>query len=166
MSGQVSAPDPALDLVGAAALAISESVWAAFPPERSDGAALNVVMAHPGISIGALARILGLSHSATVRVVDRLGAHGLLTRGMPGPGRTVPLATTSLGRRRARQTMARRARVLERATAGFSAEERETLIDLLSRAARSLAGDQTDIDRACRLCDQRRCLGRGCPLPA
>jgi predicted transcriptional regulator len=61
--------------------------------------------------------------------------------------------------------MARRTRVLERATAGLSAEERQTLIDLLSRAVRSLTSDQTEIDRACRLCDQRRCLGRGCPLP-
>jgi MarR family transcriptional repressor of emrRAB len=162
----MKAVEPTDDLIGAAALAISGAVWAAFRMEPSDAAALNVVLAEPGISISGLSRTLGLSHSATVRVADRLELDGLVVRSSPGPGRTVALATTQLGRRRARQAATRRTHVLERATSGFSTAERRSLIELLSTAVRNLAHDQDQIDRACRLCDQRRCLRRGCPLPA
>lgn len=154
-----------LDLVGAAALAISEAVWAAVGLERSDAAALNLVLAEERISIGALARELGLSHSAAVRVVDRLERDRLLRRTTPGPGRTVALVVTARGRRRAEQSIDTRARILERATADFSPGERETLLRLLARSVWNLTHDQYEIDRACRLCDQRGCLGRGCPLP-
>jgi DNA-binding MarR family transcriptional regulator len=160
-----SATGGTLDLVGAAALAISEAVWSAVGLERSDAAALNLVLAEERISIGALARGLGLSHSAAVRAVDRLERKRLLRRTTPGPGRTVALEVTARGRRRAEQSIGARARILERATAGLSPDERETLLRLLARSVCSLAHDQDEIDRACRMCDQRGCLGRGCPLP-
>lgn len=162
----MQAADPTHDLIGAAALAISTAVWASYHMEPSDAAALNVVVAEPGISISRLSRILGLSHSAAVRVADRLELAGLVVRTSPGPGRTVALATTEPGRRLARKAATRRARVLERATSGLSAAERRSLIGLLSTVVRDLADNQDQIDQACRLCDQRRCLRRGCLLPA
>jgi DNA-binding MarR family transcriptional regulator len=162
---QPSSAGGTLDLVGAAALAISEAVWTAVGLERSEAAALNLVLAENGVSIGALARGLGLSHSAAVRVVDRLERRRLLRRTTPGPGRTVALEVTARGRRRAEQSIGARARILERATAGLSPDERETLLGLLARAVSSLAHDQDEIDRACRLCDQRDCIRSGCPLP-
>ena len=158
--------EPTLDLLGAAALAISGAVWAALGPEQSDAAALNVVLAEPGISIGGLAQALGLSHSAAVRVADRLQAQDLITRDGTGPGRTIAVKITERGRRQAADAVARRAQVLQQATSGLTAAQRQSLSGLLQQVVLNLAGDQAAIERACRLCDQKRCLARGCPLPA
>jgi MarR family transcriptional repressor of emrRAB len=158
--------DPTRDLLGAAALAISSAVWAAYEMEPTDAAALNVVLAEPGISIKELARNLGLSHSATVRVADRLAAGGLVTRDAAGHGRTVALTSTPHGASLAREAAARRDAVLEHATAGLTDVQRRDLMGLLATVVRRLAPGQDQVDQACRLCDQRRCLARGCLLPA
>jgi MarR family transcriptional repressor of emrRAB len=158
--------EPTPDLIGAAALAISGAVWAALGPEQSDAAALNVVLAEPGISIRGLSQVLGLSHSAAVRVADRLQDQGLITRDWAGPGRTIAVMMTDRGRRQALDAVARRAQVLQRATSGLTAAQRQSLNGLLQKVVLNLADDQAAIDRACRLCDQKRCLARGCPLPA
>jgi MarR family transcriptional regulator, negative regulator of the multidrug operon emrRAB len=162
----MQAADPTHDLLGAAALAISAAVWAAYRMEPTEAAALNVVMAEQGISITRLSRILGLSHSATVRVADRLERGGLVTRSPAGHGRTVALTGTRHGKRLARQSAARRIRVLEHATSGLTPAERKSLIKLLAAVVRQLATSQEQIGQVCRLCDQRRCLQRGCLLPA
>jgi MarR family transcriptional repressor of emrRAB len=158
--------EPTLDLLGAAALAISAAVWAALGLEQSDAAALNVVLAEPGISIRGLSEVLGLSHSAAVRVADRLQGRGLITREGAGPGRTIAVTVTDRGRRQAAGAVARRAEVLQRATSGLTAAQRQSLHGLLQKVVLNLAADQAAIDRVCRLCDQQRCLARGCPLPA
>jgi DNA-binding MarR family transcriptional regulator len=158
--------EPTLDLLGAAALAISAAVWAALGLEQSDAAALNVVLAEPGISIRGLSEVLGLSHSAAVRVADRLQGRGLITREGAGPGRTIAVTVTDRGRRQAAGAVARRAAVLQRATSGLTAAQRQSLHGLLQKVVLNLAADQAAIDRVCRLCDQQRCLARGCPLPA
>ena len=162
----MEADEPTLDLLGAAALAISAAVWEAYEMEPSDAAALNVVLAEPGISIKGLARTLGLTHSATVRVADRLTLGGLVTRTAAGPGRTVALTSTPRGKRLASQAAARRTRVLEHATAGLTDAQRHDLITSLATVVRQLTVGQEKIDQACRLCDQNRCLRRGCLLPA
>jgi DNA-binding MarR family transcriptional regulator len=162
----MQATEPTDDLIGAAALAISAAVWASYRMEPTDAAALNLVMAEPGISISLLSRALGLSHSATVRAADRLEGGGLVTRTPAGHGRTVALTCTERGQRLARQATARRRRVLNHAASGLTAAERQTLLSLLAAIVLKLAGDQDQIDHACRLCDQRRCLRRGCLLPA
>jgi hypothetical protein len=148
--------EPTLDLLGAAALAISSAVWETYEMEPSGAAALNVVLAEPGISVKGLSRTLGLTHSATVRVADRLTL----------PGRTVALTSTPLGKTLASQAAARRMRVLEHATSGLTAAQRQDLITSLAAVVRRLADGQEQIDQACRLCDQNRCLQRGCLLPA
>jgi MarR family transcriptional repressor of emrRAB len=158
--------EPTLDLIGAAALAIGGAVWAALGLEQSDAAALNVVLAEPGISIRGLSEVLGLSHSAAVRVADRLQGRGLITREGAGPGRTIAVTVTDRGRRQAAGAVARRAEVLQRATSGLTAAQRQSLHGLLQKVVLNLAADQAAIDRVCRLCDQQRCLARGCPLPA
>jgi DNA-binding MarR family transcriptional regulator len=158
--------EPTLDLLGAAALAVSGAVWDALGLEQSDAAALNVILAEPGLSIRGLSQVLGLSHSATVRVADRLQGQGLITRDVAGPGRTLAVNITDRGRRQALDAVARRAEVLQRAASGLTAAQRQSLNDLLQKVVLNLAGDQGAIDRACRLCDQKRCLARGCLLPA
>ena len=126
-------PNRRLTCLGAAALAISAAVWETCRMEPSDAAALNVVLAEPGISIKGLARTLGLTHSATVRVADRLTLGGLVTRDPAGPGRTVALTSTPRGKSLASQAAARRMRVLEHATSGLTAAQRQDLITSAGR---------------------------------
>src|SRR4051794_41799772 len=62
-----------------------------------------------GQPIDALRRVLGLTHSGTVRLVDRLVAAGLGERRVgTTDGRAVPLGLTPAGRRVARRGVAAR----------------------------------------------------------
>ncbi len=62
-----------------------------------------------GQPIDALRRVLGITHSGTVRLVDRLVAAGLVERRAgTTDGRAVPLGLTPAGRRVARRVLASR----------------------------------------------------------
>lgn len=153
------------DVVGAVALCVSDALWLAMSRTSSDAAALAMVLAEPGMSVDELARLVGLTHSATVRVVDRLVADDLVVRRSSGVGRRLALTLTSKGRRVANSNVYAAQRVLDKATAGFSDDELHTLTMLSARMVLNLSAEQAEIDRACRLCDQRSCLSVGCPLP-
>src|SRR4051812_15994298 len=62
-----------------------------------------------GQSVNALARVLGLSHAGTVRLIDRLQADGLIERRRgDGDAREVSLVATRAGRAAAKRVLARR----------------------------------------------------------
>lgn len=71
-----------------------------------------------GSRIGALAGVLGLSHSGAVRLVAQLADAGLVRREPLGDGREVGVRLTASGRR----TAARVARARAEATAAITAE--------------------------------------------
>lgn len=62
-------------------------------------AALNAIRTHDSLSIGDIAGIVGLTHSATVRLIDRLEKDWLVRRGRR-KGREVMVETTARGNRR------------------------------------------------------------------
>ena len=74
-------------------------------PNATDSgvAALNIIGFYEGCSNGALSRALQLSHTATVRVVDKLEAAGLVESRSARDRRSVALYLTSRGRTRARR---------------------------------------------------------------
>src|SRR5207237_1346042 len=67
----------------------------------SSMAALNVIAYYEGCSNGALSQVLGLSHAATVRLVDKLEAANLVISEQGTDKRAVALRLTDLGRERA-----------------------------------------------------------------
>ena len=156
-------------LLGVTALAGMDRLRAAVGGDLGAGepeaATLVHLQAWPGGSVNDLAQVVGRSQAATVRLVDRLVARGLLRR-EPGPdGRTVALRTTAAGRRAADGILARRAAGLETLVAGLDAAERVTLERLLERLTAGLADDRPGALNACRLCDRGACAeGAGCPL--
>ena len=110
-----------------------------------------------GRSIETLAGGLRLSHSRTVRVVDRLAADGLARRARdPGDGRTVLVELTPAGRRRRGGARAR-AGALEASLWRLAPGERGAFAAL----AETLLGGATTGRRAagaiCRLCDAHAC---------
>jgi MarR family transcriptional repressor of emrRAB len=147
-------------------LAVTHLLWQRLHEHTrvpADAAALNLALHQPGLSISHLAAQLGLSHSATVRLVDRLTAQGLLRR-RAGTGRVVHIHLTAAGRRVATTHVERTRRLVNDALDPLGPDSATVLTGLLTHVARSLALDQADADRACRRCDQTRCAAEGCPL--
>jgi DNA-binding MarR family transcriptional regulator len=161
--------DRLANLLGVAALAATDRMRAAVESELSRGgsapAALVHLHAHPGESVEALRRVLGISQPAAVRVVDGLVLTGRLER-RPGPdGRTLALHLTEAGERAARGILERRAASLHELLAVLSPAERDALVPLLERLVGALATDRPQALRTCRLCDRDACTSNpGCPL--
>ena len=126
-------------------------------------AALIVIGYGEGKTNDKLRRILGLSHSGTVRLVDRLVSDHLVERRPGKDGREVALYLTAKG------TAARKDLLASRISAV------ESLLDVLSPAEAKRLGtlihklltrqDTSEMDRftICRMCDDRVCTN--CPLP-
>jgi DNA-binding MarR family transcriptional regulator len=155
------------NVLGALSLVVadqmSDAVAAAADHSLTAAAALSALDHFAdGCSIDRLRRILGLTSSGTVRLVDRLAAAGEVRRREGPDGRTTSVALTAAGRRAARRVTAARATVLEDALSGLSPAERRDLEDLAARVldgiVRSkLAREAQSTRWICRLCDTSAC---------
>jgi len=119
-------------------------------------AALITAANNPPASIGEIAAIVGLTHSATVRLIDRLETDGLLHR-RRRVGREVLVEITAAGRRRADELQDRRLTVSGGFLAKLSAEERDFLGRLVDRMLRDHAARGYDRRRLCRMCARMHC---------
>ena len=149
---------------GALAVEVADRVQKAGNPHGASVpaalAALHGLAA--GQSIDSLARVVGLSHSGAVRLVDRLSEAGFAERRMGADGRAVALQLTPEGRRAARRVLAQREAAIEQVLAPLTSSERVTLARLHERLIASLTTSQQERRRVCRLCDVDAC-GRDCP---
>jgi DNA-binding MarR family transcriptional regulator len=146
--------------LGALAVAISDRLLAelrhGYDLAPSDAAGL-VVLARIPQPIEAVRRQVGLSHSATVRLVDRLEAAGLAAR-VPGrDGRTVNVRLTATGTQEARRLLEERQRIMSDVLAHLSVDERLTLAAVVERLLEQLAVDWRVAMHICRLCDLPGC---------
>jgi DNA-binding MarR family transcriptional regulator len=116
-------------------------------------------------SVDFLRKVLGLTSSGTVRLIDRLEEDGYLERG-PGPdGRTTSLALTAAGRRAAQEVAKARAEVLEHALSSLTEGERRTLEELHAKMLVSLMRNPDAVRWMCRICDVGACRrDHGCPV--
>lgn len=108
-------------------------------------------------SIDLLRRVLGLTSSGTVRLVDRLEAAGYVRRGPGSDGRATVVSLTPAGRRAARRVAAARAAVLDGTLAALSPAEREALDGLVSKLLVGLMRGPGAVRWMCRLCDLHAC---------
>jgi len=163
--------DGTANRLGALALAVGDRMQeaAAGQAGHSDSAAAALsalvhILDRP--SVDHLRRLLGLTSSGTVRLLDRLQEHGYIKR-VPGrDGRETAITLTAAGRRAAGRVTKARAQVLEEALAPLSAGERETLDAALSKILVGLMREPGAVRWTCRLCDTHAC-GRyvgGCPV--
>ena len=142
---------------------VHEAGDAAVPHGASVPAALAALYGLTGgESIDALRRVVGLTHSGTVRLVDRLAAAGLAERRVGADGRAVALRLTPEGRRAARRVLARREAAIEAMLAPLGPADRATLARLNERLLGELASGRQERRRVCRLCDVEAC-GPACP---
>jgi DNA-binding MarR family transcriptional regulator len=167
--------DAGANRLGALSLRIADLIDAAVrsPGERSPSAAtalsaMATFLQSP--SIDQLSRVLGLSSSATVRVVDGLVAEGAAVRTSTADGRVSEVRLTAAGRRRATEIVDARAGVLVDALASLTPEERASFDAAVDKILVGLIRGRTTSGARwmCRLCDTQVCgaeaPGRPCPV--
>jgi DNA-binding MarR family transcriptional regulator len=157
------------NLLGALGIVLADALAdAAEPAGGTTTATALVALSGPssGASIDALAGVVRLSHSGTVRLVDRLAADGLLERRRGVDQRSTALVLTPAGRRTARQVLRKREANLQFALALLTDDQQDVLRDLAERLLGELGADRDAEARLCRLCDLEACgRSRGeCPV--
>ena len=153
--------------LGALALTLTDRMHEAMAEVAGHGASgPAAIVALDGLaaggSIDALARVVGLTHSGAVRLVDRLAGAGLVERRIGADARTVSLHLTPQGRRLARRVLAARESALEQVLAPLGPVRRAQLDALVGALYAGLETSTEEARRACRLCDARTC-GHGTP---
>jgi MarR family transcriptional repressor of emrRAB len=156
------------NLLGALVLALDDEVSAATAAATDHGAAFPAALVcihwQPGSSIEELRQKLGLSHSGTVRLLDRLQEDGAIERGQGRDGRSVALTLSAKGRRQARAILEARQGVLAAALGRLSPAERREMGSLIEKVLAGMTRDAGHADRICRLCDEAGCSPEQCPV--
>lgn len=150
------------NILGALALAAAERIeQAAREAAAHSGSAPAALVALSilldGSSIDKLRKPLGLTHSAAVRLVDRLAADGLVSRQRGDDARSVAVFLTTAGRDAAAHIQRRRFEALSEVLAPLSPDDRDQLTKLHERLLAGLTGGRADAGHICRLCDSQAC---------
>lgn len=156
------------NLLGALAMEVAdraEKHGRLHPNETNSAtAALNVIGFYEGCSNGALSCSLRLSHTATVRLVDKLEAAGLVVSEPGADKRAVALRLTELGRERARAAVHERCVLFADVIDALSMSQQRHLDQILEILLRSMVTAARDADHICRLCDGEECPPEQCPV--
>jgi DNA-binding MarR family transcriptional regulator len=145
--------DRTANLLGALALAAAERMDTA----TDTAAVVSLVTTLDGASQDTLGRILGLTQTGTVRLVDRLVREGHVER-RPGPDRrTRAVVATRTGRERAQAVLDERGRALGDLMAPLDDGERARLASLLEKLLGGVTHSREDAWHVCRLCDPGAC---------
>ena len=166
----IDVPDRLAQLLGVVSLAATDRFRAAVEASLGRGGAHSGALVHldayPGEPVQELARVLGVSQPAAVKIADRLAADGLLERRPGADRRTLALHLTAEGRAAAADVLSRRAGELTVLLSVLGPAERAALEPLLEKLVAALADDRPAAVGVCRLCDRAACCGgaAGCPL--
>jgi MarR family transcriptional repressor of emrRAB len=135
-------------------------------PNQTDSAAaaLNVIGFYEGCSNGALSRALCLSHTATVRLVDKLEAASFVVSEAGTDRRSVAMRLTENGRDRAREIVRERCLMLADVIDVLTPTQRTALDDIAETLLRALVTSAASADHICRLCDEAACPPEHCPV--
>lgn len=181
MSQTASSHQHAANVLGALSLVVADRMNAAVEAVAALGpsAPAALVALHEfldGGSVTQLSSVLGLSHSGTVRLVDRLAVEGLVERAGAHDGRAVSVVLTSSGRRVALQIRQARSKALTGALFALTSDEVDNLATALEKMLTTITLARVEERSAhppdhtqpwlCRLCDFAAC-GRSegnCPV--
>ena len=152
--------DHDLNVIGALVVMLGDRIRDGTEDASGMGGALPAALAalHEwagGRTIDTLAGGLRLSHSRTVRVVDRLASQGLATRSRdPADGRGVLVDLTAAGHAAGIRVLDARAAALDGAVAGA---DRRALAEIAERTLARATTGRRAAGAICRLCDAHAC---------
>jgi DNA-binding MarR family transcriptional regulator len=152
----------AANLLGALALALDDRLERAMTEAAGvagSGAIALSALLHflDSPSVDLLARVLGLSSSGTVRLVDRLEDTGLVQRTRAADGRVTSVTLTATGRPRARAVTQARTELMEQALEALTPAERRQFGELTGTILAGLIRPPGASRWTCRLCDVVAC---------
>ena len=156
------------NLFGALALAVADKLRDTI--ESKSGyiagapAAIVQIGSNPIESIDRLATTLNLSHSAAVRIAERLESDGLIQKARGADGRVVRLALTPAGRAAMYDILLTRRSLLDGALEDLAADEWEVLTRIAEKVMPRLVASRHESDHVCRLCDEDVCPYDRCPV--
>ncbi|NLH82254.1 MAG: MarR family transcriptional regulator [Phyllobacteriaceae bacterium] len=160
-------PDPVLaNRLAALATALDDAVHAETDDlSPSAVAALQTIRQDGPLAIQDVAKTIGLTHSATVRLIDRLEKDWLVRR-LSRKGREVRVEVTARGRRRAAQFQDKRLAVANGLLDALDPAERQALAGILDKLLAASVVDPEGATRTCRSCEREGCRKAGCPVEA
>lgn len=127
-------------------------------------AALVTTGYNHGCTVEFLRKALGLSHSWTVRVVEKLHSGGLLEKRPAADKRAVALHLTEPGRRKLHEIVRARRRCLDEVLEALSGKEQQQLTGLLERMLSVMPVDADSAEAICKLCEVDVCPQDRCPV--
>jgi MarR family transcriptional repressor of emrRAB len=172
VSRKQSSRQHAANALGALSLVVADRMNLAVEPIAALGPSAPAALAAlheflDGGSVTQLSSVLGLTHSGTVRLVDRLGVEGLVERVAAQDGRAVSVVLTRSGRRMAVRILQEREKSLTSALSALTSDEVDNLaaaldtmlttITLARAEERSARSHDRPQPWLCRLCDFAAC---------
>lgn len=131
----------------------------------SHEAALVAIYNHPNETIDVLSKVLGLTHSGAVRLINTLEKEGFVERGKSTQdARSVVLCITSHGSERVKSILDNREKATLKLLECFNEEQEQSFLGLLEVAMGHLTNEQIEARRICRLCNEGVCRKLGCPV--
>lgn len=150
--------------VAALASLVQDRMNGAFDEMSASGAALLLTLLNRGgLTVTALADILGIAQPTASRLIDGQQRLGLVRRAGK-VGREVRVALTTKGRRRADGLQRARAEAAAALLAPLTAAERRALAGLVDKLLYHATESRAFARHACRYCDHDVCRGRRCPI--
>jgi DNA-binding MarR family transcriptional regulator len=136
-----------------------------FDRPMSDLTALISIKNCNSFNIGWLSNVLELSHSAAVRVVDRLEADGLLERQAKDNKKQVGLRISQKGIIISDEILSLRGNVVAKILSSLESQQLDNLADSARTVIASHVDHELDAYKTCALCDEEGC-GVNCPTAA
>ncbi len=157
------------NLIGAFATSVSTAIESQISElggrSLSHEAALVAIHNHPNETIDVLSKVLGLTHSGAVRLINTLEQEGLIARKKSvQDARSVVLCTTQEGSERVAEILSSREAAIVKVLDHFSEEQKQSFTKLLEVAMGNLTDKQSEARRICRLCNEGVCRKLGCPV--
>lgn len=155
------------NLLGATVLGLNDELRQAvesYTGRTGESSSAIVILGHqPGISNDQLTKLLELSHTGTVRLIDRLVTDGLVKKQKGDiDKRSTALFLTDLGKTARKEILKARETKLGKVLNGLTEEESKVLKSLLGKLLQEVAQNDNHKLRICRLCDSESCPN--CPI--
>lgn len=131
---------------------------------QSEAAAVITLGGEYDYTINSLSKVLGLSHSATTRMVTKLCNQGLIERSAREDHREVGLALSIAGQMARDTLIQERHKVTSEILNHIPGEDQAKLADMLQIMLHGLTTGRGHADHICRLCDETVCTPDICPV--